>query len=215
MNRTKPMFDRRSMMTAASLAAASALTVAAFAASAVADAAPGQAAPAFTGQTAAGETVSLSDLAGQTVVLEWTNHDCPYVRRHYQGDMQGLQSAAAEDGVVWIQVISSAPGEQGHVDAATALSLNEERGAPVAHTILDPEGTIGRAFDARTTPHMYVIDGDGLLQYAGGIDDIPRPRADSPEATPYVAMALDAVAEGRTPDPAATAPYGCSVKYAG
>ncbi len=216
MTRTKPLFDRRSMAHAASVVAASVLTVAAFAAGAVAaDAIPGQPAPAFTGQTAAGETVSLADLAGQTVVLEWTNHDCPYVRRHYQGNMQGLQSAAAEDGVVWIQVISSAPGEQGHVDAATALSLNEERGAPAAHTILDPEGVIGRAYDARTTPHIYVIDAEGVLQYAGGIDDIPRPRADSPEATPFVTMALDAVAEGRTPDPAATAPYGCSVKYAG
>ena len=215
MNQAKLMFDRRSVTTVASVFAASVLTVAAFAAGASADAVPGQPAPAFTGQTASGETVSLSDLAGRTVVLEWTNHDCPYVRRHYQGGMQGLQSAAAEDGVVWIQVISSAPGEQGHVDAATALALNEERGAPAAHTILDPEGTIGRAYDARTTPHMYVIDGAGVLQYAGGIDDIPRPRADSPAPTPYVAMALDAVAAGRAPDPAATAPYGCSVKYAG
>ena len=212
---TNTVINRRSVMAAASFAAASALTVAAFAAPAFADAIPGEPAPAFTGATAAGESVSLSDFAGQTVVLEWTNHDCPYVVRHYQGNMQGLQSAAAEDGVVWIQVISSAPGEQGHVDAATALALNEERGAASAHTILDPEGLIGRAYDARTTPHMYVIDGEGVLQYAGGIDDIPRPRADSPEATPYVSMALEAVAEGRTPDPAATAPYGCSVKYAG
>lgn len=207
------MISRRSLTTAAGLGAASLLTLAAFAAEARADAVPGEAAPAFTGLTAAGETVSLSDFAGQTVVLEWTNHGCPYVQRHYGGNMQGLQTAAAEDGIVWIQVISSAPGEQGHVDGPTALNLNEERSAMVAHTILDPDGTIGRAYDARTTPHMYVIDGAGVLQYAGGIDDQPRPRAGDPAPTPYVTMALDALAAGETPDPAATMPYGCSVKY--
>ncbi len=202
----------RSTKGAVSVAVASALTAFAIVAEASAQV-PGNAAPTFTGTSAAGETISLSDLAGRTVVLEWTNHDCPYVRRHYEGNMQGLQQAAAEDDVIWIQVISSAPGEQGHVDSATALSLNEERGANVAYTLMDPDGTIGRAFDARTTPHMYVIDGEGVLQYAGGIDDIPRPRASSPEPTPFVTMALDAVAQGRSPDPAATAPYGCSVKY--
>ncbi len=207
------MISRRSLTTAAGLGAASLLTLAAFAAEARADAVPGEAAPAFTGLTAAGETISLSDFAGQTVVLEWTNHGCPYVQRHYGGNMQGLQADAAEDGIVWIQVISSAPGEQGHVDGPTALSLNEDRSATVAHTILDPEGTIGRAYDARTTPHMYVIDGAGVLQYAGGIDDQPRPRDGDPAPTPYVTMALDALAAGGTPDPAATMPYGCSVKY--
>jgi hypothetical protein len=174
---------------------------------------PGEAAPAFTGTNAYGETVSLSDFAGQTVVLEWTNHDCPYVRRHYEGNMQGLQQAAAEDDIVWIQVISSAPGEQGHVDGPTAAALNTQRSATVSHTLIDPDGIIGRAYDARTTPHMYVIDGAGVLQYAGVIDDVPRPRDGSPAPTPFVTRALEAVAEGRTPDPAATAPYGCSVKY--
>jgi hypothetical protein len=99
------------------------------------------------------------------------------------------------------------------VDGATAIALNEERGASPAMTILDPEGVIGRAYDARTTPHMYVIDGDGVLQYAGGIDDQPRPRDGDPEPIPYVTLALDALADGETPDPAATRPYGCSVKY--
>lgn len=207
------MLSRRSLTSIAGVGAASLLTLAAFAAEARADAVPGEPAPAFTGLTASGETVSLSEFAGQTVVLEWTNHGCPYVVRHYGGAMQGLQTEAAEDGVVWIQVISSAPGEQGHVDGETALALNEERGAGAAHTILDPDGTIGRAYDARTTPHMYVIDGEGVLQYAGGIDDQPRPRDGDPAPTPYVALALDALAAGETPDPAATAPYGCSVKY--
>jgi hypothetical protein len=204
---------RRTLTTFCGVLAASALTVAALAAHARADAVPGAPAPAFTGQTAAGDTVALSDFAGQTVVLEWTNHGCPYVERHYGGNMQALQADAAEDGVVWIQVISSAPGEQGHVDGPTALSLNTQRGATPAHTILDPDGAIGRAYGARTTPHMYVIDADGVLQYAGGIDDQPRPREGDPAPTPYVPMALEALADGETPDPAATRPYGCSVKY--
>lgn len=206
--------SRRSLTLAGGLFAASALTVAAFAAGARADAVPGAPAPSFNGQTAAGETVSLSDFAGQMVVLEWTNHDCPYVRRHYNsGNMQRLQSSAAEQDAVWIQVISSAPGEQGYVSADRALELNAERGAPAAHVILDPEGVIGRAFDARTTPHMYVIDAAGQLQYAGGIDDQPRPRDNDPEPIDFVGDAMTAVAAGETPDPAATAPYGCSVKY--
>ncbi|MEO1039289.1 MAG: redoxin domain-containing protein [Pseudomonadota bacterium] len=207
--------SRRSKTTILGVAAAAALTLGAVVAAEAEAADVGEAAPAFTGQTAAGGEISLSDFAGQTVVLEWTNHGCPYVVRHYGGNMQALQSDAAEDGVVWIQVISSAPGEQGHVDAPQALALNEERGASAAHTILDPEGVIGRAYDARTTPHMYVIDGEGVLQYAGGIDDVARPRADSPDPTPFVTLALNALAAGETPDPAATAPYGCSVKYAG
>ncbi|OAB56003.1 alkyl hydroperoxide reductase [Leptolyngbya valderiana BDU 20041] len=204
---------RRTLTTFGGVIAASALTLAALAAQARAQAIPGEPAPAFTGQTAAGETLSLAELSGRTVVLEWTNHGCPYVARHYGGAMQALQADAAADGVVWVQVISSAPGEQGHVDASTAMALNEERGAAPAHTILDPEGTIGRAYDARTTPHMYVIDANGVLQYAGGVDDQPRPREGDPAPTPYVAMALEAVAKGETPDPAATQPYGCSVKY--
>jgi len=204
---------RRTMTTFGGLMAASALTLAAFALEARADAAPGEPAPAFTGVTAAGETVSLSDYAGQTVVLEWTNHGCPYVQRHYEGNMQGLQAAAAEDGVVWLQVISSAPGQQGYVDGPTAISLNEERGATPVATLLDPDGEIGRAYDARTTPHMYVIDGEGTVQYAGGIDDQPRPADGDPAPIPYVTHALEALAAGETPDPAATRPYGCSVKY--
>jgi len=197
---------RRNFTTLGGLLAASALTLAAFAAQARAEAVPGQPAPAFTGVTASGETISLSDYAGRTVVLEWTNHGCPYVQRHYGGHMQDLQASAAEDGVVWIQVISSAPGQQGHVDGAAAVALNAERGAAPAATILDPEGEIGRAYDARTTPHMYVVD-------AGGIDDQPRPAEGDPAPIAYVTDALDALAAGETPDPAATRPYGCSVKY--
>jgi len=207
--------SRRFLGQTASLIIATGLTIAAFAAPARSDAPAGQAAPTFSAQTASGAAIDLSDFAGQTVVLEWTNHDCPYVRRHYNaGHMQGLQARAADENTVWIQVISSAPGEQGHVQADQALALNTERNAVPAHVVLDPEGDLGRLYDARTTPHMYIIDGDGVVQYAGAIDDQPRPRANSPEPVDYVGLALTAVAAGETPDPAETQPYGCNVKYA-
>ena len=209
------MMTTRRLNQTVSLLAAAGLTIAMFAAFARADAPAGEAAPAFAEITAAGEAISLDGFAGQTVVLEWTNHGCPYVQRHYgSGHMQALQAQAADDDVVWIQVISSAPGEQGFVDADEALALNQERNAPAAHVILDPEGDLGRAYDARTTPHMYVIDGNGMVQYAGAIDDQPRPRSDSPAPVDYVGLALTAVAEGQTPNPAETQPYGCNVKYA-
>lgn len=209
------MMTTRRLSQTASLLAAAGLTIAMFAAFARADAPAGEAAPAFSETTAAGETISLNGFDGQTVVLEWTNHGCPYVQRHYgSGHMQALQAQAAEDDVVWIQVISSAPGEQGYVQADEALALNQERNAPVAHVILDPDGDLGRTYDARTTPHMYVIDGSGVVQYAGAIDDQPRPRSDSPAPVDYVGLALAAVAQGEAPDPAETQPYGCNVKYA-
>ena len=140
------MISRRHLMLAAA-----ALGLAA--APAHADPVIGEPAPAFEAVTASGESVALSDFAGQTVVLEWTNHGCPYVQKHYDGqNMQALQAAAAGDGIAWIQIISSAPGKQGHVSAQEALALNESRGASPAHVVLDPSGEIGRAYDARTTP---------------------------------------------------------------
>lgn len=172
-------------------------------------------APAFTAMTADGKTVSLADYKGKTVVLEWTNHDCPYVKKHYSGNMQGQQKAAAAQGVVWLQVISSAPGQQGHVDGATAQKLNADRGAVVAATLLDPKGEIGKAYGAQTTPHMFVIAPDGKLAYKGGIDSIATAKADDiAKADPYVTQALAAVAAGKKVEKASTRPYGCSVKYA-
>jgi peroxiredoxin len=172
-------------------------------------------APAFTATTADGKTVSLADYKGKTVVLEWTNHDCPYVKKHYGGNMQSQQNAAAAQGVVWLQVISSAPGQQGHVDGATAQKLNADRGAAPAATLLDPKGEIGKAYGAQTTPHMYVIAPDGKLAYKGGIDSIATAKADDiAKADPYVTQALAAVAAGRKVEKASTRPYGCSVKYA-
>ncbi|MFT7722669.1 MAG: redoxin domain-containing protein [Roseateles sp.] len=173
-------------------------------------------APAFTATTADGQSVSLADYRGRTVVLEWTNHDCPYVRKHYgSGNMQKQQQAAAAQGVVWLQVISSAPGQQGFVDGATARRLNAERGAAPAATLLDPQGALGRAYGAQTTPHLYVIRPDGRLAYKGGIDSIATAQADDiARAEPYVTQALAAVAAGRPVEKASTRPYGCSVKYA-
>ena len=174
-------------------------------------------APAFTATAADGRTVNLADYQGKTVVLEWTNHDCPFVRKHYgSSNMQNQQKAATAQGVVWLQVISSAPGQQGFVDGATAQKLNAERGAAPTATLLDPKGELGRLYGAQTTPHMYVIKGDGTLAYKGGIDSIATPKVeDIARAEPYVTEALAAVAAGRKVEKASTRPYGCGVKYGG
>lgn len=173
-------------------------------------------APAFTATTAEGKTVNLADYKGKTVVLEWTNHDCPYVKKHYgSGNIPTQQKAAAAQGVVWLQVISSAPGQQGFVDGATAQKLNADRGATPTATLLDPKGELGKLYGAQTTPHLYVIKGDGTLAYKGGIDSIATAdKADIAKAEPYVTEALAAVAAGRKVEKASTRPYGCSVKYA-
>ncbi|MEQ8349186.1 MAG: redoxin domain-containing protein [Sneathiellaceae bacterium] len=175
----------------------------------------GQAAPVFTGRTVDGQEVNLADLKGRTVVLEWTNHQCPYVEKHYgTGNMQALQKTATGKGVTWISVISSAPGLQGHVSADKAKALTAERDAAPTEIVLDPEGTIGRMYGARTTPHMYVIDPDGVLVFAGGIDDKPSARWSTVEnANNYVRMALGDLQAGRKVGTSVSQPYGCSVKY--
>ena len=142
----------------------------------------GAPAPAFTLTDSNGKTVSLADFKGKTVVLEWTNHDCPYVRKHYGGNnMQALQKKWTAQGVVWLTLISSAPGEQGYVSAAEANKLTADRGAAPTAVLFDPKGNVGRAYGAQTTPHMYVITGDGTLVYMGGIDDKPTDAARRPE----------------------------------
>ncbi len=182
---------------------------------ALANASVDAAAPAFTATTADGKTVNLADYKGKTVVLEWTNHDCPFVKKHYSGNMQSHQKDAAAQGVVWLQVISSAPGQQGHVDGATAKKLNADRGAAPAATLLDPKGELGKLYGAQTTPHMYVIKADGTLAYKGGIDSIPSAKVDDiAKADPYVKLALADVAAGKKVEKASTRPYGCSIKYA-
>jgi peroxiredoxin len=175
----------------------------------------GEPAPGFTGVDTRGERHALSDYRGKTVVLEWTNHDCPYVRKHYDsGNMQRQQRDATAQGVVWLSIISSAPGKQGHVTPAQADSLTEQRDAAPSAVILDEEGDIGRLYGARTTPHMYVIDADGRLAYMGGIDSIgSSDPADIDRATQYVPAALAAVMAGTPVAQPVTRPYGCSVKY--
>ena len=176
----------------------------------------GKPAPAFTGKTAAGETLRLSDLKGKTVVLEWTNKDCPYVSKHYgTKNMQALQrDAKGRFGVTWISVISSAPGLQGYLEPSEALANVKATNAAPDHVILDPEGAIGQAYGAVTTPHMYIIDANGMLRFMGGIDDNPSYDWDSVKgAKNYVRAALEDLAAGRAVAEPATRPYGCSVKY--
>lgn len=197
----------RAFVLAAGLAA---LSVPAIAAPAI-----GQPAPAFQVKDADGKTRSLAEFKGKTVVLEWTNEGCPYVQKHYNsGNMQGLQRQAANDGMVWLTVISSAPGMQGYKEPAEAKAWKAKAKAAPAAVLLDPDGKVGRAYDAKTTPHMYIVDKAGKLVYMGGIDD--RPSADPGSlkgAKNYVTAALADVKAGRAVSQAATKPYGCSVKY--
>lgn len=178
---------------------------------------PGNTAPGFSGLASNGDSISLDQFDGKTVVLEWTNHGCPYVKKHYNGgNMQATQAVAAGDeDVVWISVISSAPGKQGHVSAVEANALTTSRGASPDYVILDETGTIGRAYNAKTTPQIVVIDNAQTVQYNGAMDDKPSANLSSLDgATNYALNALSAVTAGEAPDPARTKPYGCSVKYA-
>ena len=176
----------------------------------------GKPAPVFTATDTQGRTVRLDALRGKTVVLEWTNAECPYVGKHYGADnMQKLQREATAAGVVWLSVISSAPGEQGYADAQEAERLNTERKAAPSAVLLDPDGRLGHLYDARVTPHMFVIGPDGTLRYMGGIDSIPSARAaDIDKAEPYLRNALHQVLDGQPVEKAVTRPYGCTVKYA-
>lgn len=205
-------------LTAIGGAVALALTVALGAASSSVLASPnvGETAPDFVGTDTKGKQHKLSDLRGKTVILEWTNHGCPYVKKHYgAGNMQALQKKAKADGIVWLSVISSAPGTQGHVDGSAADKLTADRGAAPSAVLLDPEGKIGRLYGAQTTPHMYIITPDGKLVYKGAIDNKPTTRVgDIKTATNYVTNALQQISAGKPVSPAVTRAYGCSVKYA-
>ena len=175
----------------------------------------GQPAPAFTLVDSTGKKRSLSEFAGKTVVLEWTNHGCPFVQKHYgAGNMQAQQRDATAKGVVWLTINSSAPGKQGHVDGSGAERVRGEARAFQTAYLLDANGAAGRAYGAKTTPHMYVIDPKGVLRYAGAIDSIPSSdTSDIPKATQYVPQALAELAAGKPVSVAVTRPYGCSVKY--
>lgn len=175
----------------------------------------GQPAPDFTVTDAAGKTQSLSAYKGKTVVLEWNNPECPFVRKHFRAEnMQAQQAAATKDGVVWLTVNSGAEGKQGHLDAAAATAYVAKVVARTTAYLIDADGTVGHAYDAKTTPHMFVIDKDGVLRYMGGIDSIASTDVeDIPKATQYVKQALGEMAAGKPVSVSTSEPYGCSVKY--
>lgn len=179
------------------------------------DAVVGQQAPSFEVMGADGTMYSLSDFEGQYVILEWLNHGCPYIRKHYDGNnMQKLQEKYTDQGVVWLSVISSAPGTQGYMEAEEAQQSIEEQGASPTAILLDPEGEMGRAYDARVTPHMYIIDPEGVVRYNGAIDDKPTPRASSLEtAHNYIDAAMNSLMNGEEVEVKSNTPYGCNVKY--
>ena len=175
----------------------------------------GHPAPAFKVDDIAGKEQSLDKYKGKIVVLEWTNPECPFVKKHYgAGNMQTLQQYATAKGVVWISVNSSAKGKEGYLDAAAAKANGAEvKSHPTAY-IIDPEGTLGKLYGAKATPHMFVIDAEGILAYEGAIDDKPTPdAADIKAAKNYVKDAVDALLAGKKPEVDQTRAYGCSVKY--
>lgn len=177
----------------------------------------GEAAPDFTATDSNGQTHHLSDYRGKFVVLEWTNRGCPYTRKHYEsGNMQRLQQEWTAKGVVWLTVLSSAPGKQGYMDAGDENAYLKQENAHPTAALLDPTGALGHLFDAKTTPDMYVINPQGVLVYDGAIDDKPTTDvADIQGARNYLNEALDEAMSGKPVSDPVTRPYGCSVKYAG
>ncbi|WP_156679649.1 thioredoxin family protein [Sphingomonas profundi] len=175
----------------------------------------GQPAPDFTLPSAAGKPVRLADYRGRTVVLEWSNPGCPFVQKHYgSGNMQRTQAAARAGGAVWLTINSGAPGKQGHMTPAEARAFEAKEGAKANAYLLDPQGSAGRAYAARTTPHLYIVDPQGRLAYMGGIDDKPTANpADIRDARNRVLAALAEMKAGKPVSQPVTRPYGCSVKY--
>ncbi len=175
----------------------------------------GQAAPAFTATDDHGRTRALADYAGKFVVLEWHNNGCPYVQKYYSsGNMQKLQRDWTAKGVIWLAIVSSAPGTQGYVAQAGSQAFVKQSGAAPTAVLLDPTGQVGHLYDARNTPQMLVIDPKGTLIYNGAIDD--RPSADASSlagATNYVTNALTEALAGKPVSVPVTVPYGCTVKY--
>jgi peroxiredoxin len=168
----------------------------------------GKPAPDFTLTDTSGTKISLSEYKGKVVVLEWTNPDCPFVKRHYQeGSMKKLTSAYSEKGVVFLTINSTNYMDR---DANAAFAEKESVSWPL---LVDQDGTVGHAYDAKTTPHMYIIDAEGRLVYNGAIDSDPRGSEDAADRTNYVAEALDEVLAGKAVSTPETTPYGCSVKY--
>jgi hypothetical protein len=195
---------------------AAVLALAAFSIGRAAPATVGQAAPDFTLTDITGTKHSLSEFKGRTVVLEWVNPECPFVMKHYDksGNMPKLQKAATADGVVWLSINSAAAGKEGDYDAAAVIAWQKRINSGATDYFRDQDGAVGKLYDARTTPHMFIIDPQGTLVYAGGIDSIRSSRVDDiAKATNYVAAALEDLKAGRPVRTANSQPYGCSVKY--
>ena len=175
-------------------------------------------APNFSVINSYGQMIELTDFAGTPVILEWTNHECPYVARHYnENNMQRVQKIAQDAGIVWLSIISSTPGDQGHVNPDKANALTASRGARPSHVLLDESGKVGMLYGAKTTPHMYMIDANGILRYKGAIDDIGRGmqffNAAFEDATNYVSSQVDDLIAKKSLAIDVTTAYGCSVKY--
>ena len=175
-------------------------------------------APEFKLSDSYGNEISLSSFIGKKVVLEWTNHGCPYVAKHYEtGNMQSTQEFAKEEEIIWLSIISSAPGTQGYVSSNEANALTITRKASPTHVLFDPTGEVGRIYDAKTTPHMYIINEEGLMKYQGAIDDAGGRgfmSRDLLKAKNYVKESLQQMGTGEEISSPVTKPYGCSVKYA-
>lgn len=197
------------------MAAALALIVSACLPKAEASIEVGQPAPAFTATDSNGNTHSLSDYTGKTVVLEWHNPECPYVVKYYDsGRMQELQAQYAAEDIIWLTVNSGAQGKQGHMTPEQVNEYITAKNGKATAYLIDADGTVGQAYGAKTTPHMYVIDGEGTLVYNGAIDDNNSAKVESLEgAHNYVVAALTALKAGEPVEPSLTQPYGCSVKY--
>jgi peroxiredoxin len=200
---------RRGWLTAA------ALCLGLWSTTAPASVAVGGPAPDFSLTDSEGKTRSLAEFRGQTVILEWTNHDCPFVKKHYDaGNMQDLQRETTAADIAWLSIISSKPGAQGYVAADQANELTRSRNAAPTAVLFDPSGDVGRAYAARTTPEMVLIDAAGTIRYMGAIDDQPSARPESLNgANNYVRAALADIAAGRPVATAQTTPYGCTIKY--
>jgi peroxiredoxin len=175
----------------------------------------GQPAPDFTLKDATGKPVKLSDFRGKYVVLEWTNPGCPYVRKHYNsGNMPGTQQEATAKGVVWLSINSTEKSSFDYLEPAKLVAWQNERKAKPTAMLMDEEGTVGKLYGARTTPHMYIVDPQGKLAYAGGIDSIASSDADDiKKAVNYVKQGLNEALAGKPISNATTRAYGCSIKY--
>ncbi len=173
------------------------------------------AAPQFELKAASGKTIKLSDYKGKIVVLEWFNNDCPFVRKHYDSNnMQSLQKKYTDKGIVWLSIISSAEGKQGHTDAAGALKQKAANKSSQTEILLDPTGAVGKSYEAKTTPHMYIIDQAQTLVYQGGIDNKADTDKESIKTSKnFVAAALDEILASKKVSNQNTKSYGCSVKY--